>query len=159
MKKLVLRIIMPFTLIAFLVFTKWWYALPVDGPDTRFWGFPFAFVGEGWHTSMSLQFFVLEFFADFLVYLLCCAVVIGAIDRWKPGLVIHKATIRIAWSLATLFMLGAAVVVCVSNPIFHLKRPYDWQVMTSGYVFIWQVTPSPDIYQYHPEKKLHLSNP
>ena len=46
----------------------WWFALPIDGPDKFYWGFPFAFLGEGFHTSMSYQFFILELIADFIIY-------------------------------------------------------------------------------------------
>ncbi len=63
-------ILIPVTIISFAVFTKWWFTVPVDAPDTMYWGFPFAFVGEGWHTSMSLQIFVMELIADLIFYFL-----------------------------------------------------------------------------------------
>lgn len=56
MKQLTLKLIIPLTVISFAIFTKWWYALPADAPDTMFHGFPFPFVCEGWHSSMTLQF-------------------------------------------------------------------------------------------------------
>jgi hypothetical protein len=68
MKKQIVQLTLALTSISMYSVTKWWYTLPVDGPDKLYWGFPLAFMGEGFHTSMSLQFFVLEFLADFLVY-------------------------------------------------------------------------------------------
>ena len=70
MKQLTLKLIIPLSVISFATLTKWWYALPVDAPGTYLTGFPFPFVCNGWHTSMSLQIFAIEFFVDFLTYFL-----------------------------------------------------------------------------------------
>jgi len=68
MKKTLFTILLPIIITSMLIFTKWWYVLPVDGPDVLFWGFPFAFIGEGFHTSMSFQIFLLNWLADVLCY-------------------------------------------------------------------------------------------
>jgi hypothetical protein len=74
--------VLPLTVISFGTITKWWYALPVDAPDTMFTGFPFAYACPGWHTSMSLQIFVTEFIIDFLTYFLLWFVLIFCIDHF-----------------------------------------------------------------------------
>ena len=81
MKRLLWKLILPLTVISMMVFTKWWYALVVDGPDEIFTGFPFAFVCSGWYTSLSLQIFVLEFVANLLTYFLIISLLVYAIDR------------------------------------------------------------------------------
>lgn len=140
---------MPATIISFLLFTKWWFALPVDGPDKLYWGFPFAFVGEGFHTSGSLQFFIFEWVADALIYFLFWLAIFFFLKSFKSQWVIKKTVVRFVWSLAIVFLMGAGVLVSISNPVFHFKRPYEWQVMETGYTFIWQQTPRPDIGKYH----------
>jgi hypothetical protein len=66
-RQLTLKLIIPITIISFAFFTKWWYALPVDAPDTMYWGFPFAYIGDGWGSSMTLQIFLIEFISDLLI--------------------------------------------------------------------------------------------
>jgi len=67
-KQLTWKLILPLTVISFATCNKWWYVFPVDAPDTMLTGFPFRYVGPDWHTSMSLQIFIMEFAIDILVY-------------------------------------------------------------------------------------------
>jgi hypothetical protein len=133
----------------FLV-TKWWFALPVDGPDKFYWGFPFAFMGEGFHTSMSFQFFILEFIIDFTFYFSFWLLLFFIILKWRPNIKVYKSFSIINWSLMLIFVFGFGLLIRTSNPIFHVKRNYDWQVMKTGYLFLWQTTPALDSNQYHP---------
>lgn len=128
--------------------TKWWYALPVDGPDKLYWGFPLAFMGEGFHTSMSLQFFVLEFLADFVVYFTVIFLLLVAFTKWFPSFQIPKLITKTIWVLTLILLIGFGFIVTTSNPIFKIKRNYDWKVLQTGCIFIWQKTPRPDINQY-----------
>jgi len=50
-----IKIAILLAIVSFPVFTIWWYAIPVDGVDTIYWGFPFPYIGEGWHTSGAMQ--------------------------------------------------------------------------------------------------------
>lgn len=149
MKQLILRFILPVTIVSFFLFTKWWYALPVDAPDKLYWGFPLAYVGEGFHTSLSLQFFAIEWVVDVSVYFLLWLAIFFLLKRLRPQFFIKKGVSVLVWSIAVVFLMGAGLVVWLSNPVFHLKRPYEWRVMETGYTFIWQQTPRPDIRNYH----------
>lgn len=141
------------------IITKWWYALPADGPDKLFWGFPLAFMGEGFHTSMSLQFFVFEFLADFVVYFTIIFFLVLACRKWFPNFQISKIVTKTVWVLTFMLLIGFSFIVTTSNPIFKIKRNYDWKVLQTGSVYIWQKTPRPDIDQYHPlQKENHLEN-
>ena len=101
-------IILPLSIIFMFIVTKWWYAIPVDGSDKLFWGFPFAFMGEGFHTSMSLQFFVLEFLADFLVHFSIILLLVLAFTKWFPASEISKLSsdfgLRASAPLSPLFV-------------------------------------------------------
>ena len=150
MKKTLFTIIAPIIIISMLIFTKWWYVLPVDGPDVLFWGFPFAFIGEGFHTSMSFQLFLVDLFIDTLCYTIFWLIVFLIIKKKWPTFTISNWMYRIVWALAIVLVLSSCFIVSISNPIFKSKRNYDWQIMTSGYKFIWQSTPRPDINKFHP---------
>lgn len=130
------------------IITKWWYTLPVDGTDKLYWGFPLAFMGEGFHTSMSLQFFVLEFLVDFLIYFTIVLLLVLAFRKWIPALQIFNIITKTIWVLTLILLIGFGYIVTTSNPIFKLKRNYDWKVLQTGSIFIWQKTPRPDINQY-----------
>ncbi|MBX7108735.1 MAG: hypothetical protein K1X61_08830 [Chitinophagales bacterium] len=151
MKALTLKIVFPLTVISFAVFTKWWYALPVDARDTLFWGFPFAYVGEGWHTSMSLQFFLLELFIDLFIYFLCWCTIVFCLNILAPKIKPHKVLTQLLWLLAIVTIAGYAIIIRSSDSVFHLRRPYDMEIMDSGCKFIWQSTKRPEYYQYHPD--------
>lgn len=128
--------------------TKWWFASPIDGPDKLYWGFPFPFLGEGFHTSMSLQFFVLEFLADFLVYSIVIFLLVLSFTKWFPTLLVSKIFTNTIWVLSLILLTGFSFIVLTSDPNVKLKRNYDLRVMETGHVFIFQATTRPDITHY-----------
>jgi hypothetical protein len=147
----ILKTVFSLTIISMFVITKWWFAIPVDGPDKLYWGFPFAFMGEGFHTSMSLQFFVLEFLADFAVYFTIIFLLVLLFTKWFPSIKIHKSITLATRILALVLLTGFGFIAATSNPVFSIKRVYDWRVLTTGYVLIWQPRPRPDINLYQPK--------
>ncbi|MEM6768710.1 MAG: hypothetical protein AAF655_27470, partial [Bacteroidota bacterium] len=60
MKQLIWRLVIPLTIISFFLVTKWWFVAVEDAPDSWMYGFPFPYLCEGWHTSLSLQVFLKE---------------------------------------------------------------------------------------------------
>jgi hypothetical protein len=153
MKQLTIKLILPLSVLSFASFTKWWYALPLDAPDTLFAGFPFPFVGEGWHTSMSLQIFVTEFIIDFLIYFLFWLAIFFCINRFWTKINPHKILTTVVWVLSGMVIIGATFIASDANNLFFVKRPYDMEVMETGYKFVWQKQERPDYYKYHPEDK------
>lgn len=144
MKQITIKLILPFTFISFAMFYKWWFALPVDARGTYYYGFPFPFVGEGWHTSLSLQIFILEFFANFFTYFLILFSIVFLYHHYFTKLKLNKIISTVLWIIAALVICGAGLIASDSNNIFYLKRPYDMQILNSGYKFIWQPTVQPD---------------
>ena len=141
MKQGTIKLTLPLTIISMFLITKWWFALPIDGPDKLYWGFPLAFMGEGFHTSMSLQFFVLEFLADFMVYYTVVLLLVLAFTKLYPTFQPPKIFTTTVWVLTFILLIGFSFIVTTSNPIFKIKRNYDWRVMATGHVFIFQATP------------------
>ncbi len=153
MKPLVFRFVIPLTIISFVSFTKWWYALPVDAPDTMFTGFPFIFMCPGWHTSMSLQIFVIEFLLDLLTYFLFWFVLLFCVDRYVNTIRTHKIATICLWILSSFFIAFGILVASNKDNIFFLKRPYEVEVLETGYRFVWENVVRPDFYKYFPESK------
>lgn len=153
MKKLSWKLILPLTVISFGTITKWWYALPVDAPDTLYSGFPFPFVGAGWHTSMSLQIFVLELLVDFLIYFLFWFTIVFCINKYLTKIKTSKIITFGLWTISGIIILSSSYIASFPEHIFYVKRHYEMEIMETGYNFIWQKTERPDYYKYHPKVK------
>jgi hypothetical protein len=141
MKQLTLRFILPLTILSFAVVTKWWYVWPVDARQTFYWGFPLAYVGEGWQTSGALQFFLLEGLVDVSTYFAFWFVLTYVF--WRRTLIqrAHRLISRLLWSMAILVILGGGFIIFTSYSTIQLTRDYDWEILDTGYTFIWQNTP------------------
>jgi len=153
MKQLLVKLIVPLTIISFATVTKWWYALPVDAPETLFSGFPLPFVCEGWHTSLSLQIFVLELMLDFFVYLLFWFTILYGIHRFGVKINPPKILTIVLWTLTGFILCAVSLIASNSNHIFYLKRPFAIEVMETGYKFNFEVIERPDYYRYLPDNR------
>lgn len=144
MKLLALKLVLPLTVISFMIFTKWWYVLPVDAPDIILWGFPFPFAGDGFHTSMSLQIFVLELVIDFLIYFTFWVLVIFSINRFIIKINIHKSLIITLLIIAGFIVAGSVFIVSMPENVFLVKRDFKVEIKETGYKFLWENQPRPD---------------
>lgn len=137
MKSLSWKLVLPLAVISFTIFTKWWFVLPVDAPDTMMWGFPLPCVSEGWHTSLSLQIFVMEFVIDFLVYFSFWFVLIYLCNRYWIRIKVHKLLTAVFIVLMGLIGVGSAWVATMPEHIYSMKRDFGFEELESGYEFIW----------------------
>ena len=155
MRDLSWRLVLPLTLISFVLWTKWWmvYALPVDAPDIIMVGFPLTYAGDGWHTSMSLQIFFLELFIDLLVYFLFWFAVIWTIDRFVLRIQINRTVTIVLLGITGLISFGLIKIAADSTNLYYVKRPYDIEVLETGYKFIWDGNPRPVNFDYDEYEK------
>jgi hypothetical protein len=151
MKELTFKLVAPLTVISFATFTKWWYALPVDAPDTMFKGFPFAFSCQGWHTSMSLQIFVIELLIDILIYFSFWFIIVYCIDKYLKTILPNRILTICLWAISGLFIVFGTLIISNKDNLFYAKRPFEIKVLETGYEFIWQNTERPDYYKYFPK--------
>ncbi len=152
-KKLIWRLVLPLTIILFGTITKWWYVLPEDAPDSMLTGFPFAYAGDGWWTSMSVQIFAVEFFVDFVVYYLFCLFVVLLTKRIVSTINIPKVVTVVIWTLAMLTTTYWALLFGISEKQIKIKRDWKMQILTTGFTFSWLHHDRPDITKYKPDHK------
>jgi hypothetical protein len=152
-KQLTWRLILPLTIISFGTFTKWWYVLPVDAPDTMMIGFPLAFASDGWHTSMSLQIFLMEFTIDFLTYFLFWFIFTFLVQRYLAQIKIPKILTGILCILSTIIFTIAIMIASMPEQIIQVKRDWGMQVMVTGYKLTWMPQHRPDFAKSDPSKK------
>lgn len=155
MRQLTWKLVLPLTLISFVLWTKWWmvYALPVDGPDIIMVGFPLTYAGDGWHASMSLQIFFIELAVDLLIYFLFWLLIVFLVDRFIVKIRLNRVATIVMQSIGGLFMLGLILIGANSDNLYYLKRPYDIEILDSGYKFYWDGNPRPENFDYKAYEK------
>lgn len=131
MRKLIFRLTLPLTLISFGIITKWSYGIAIDAKDVFFYGFPMIYKCEGFHTSMSTQYFLTEMAFNLLNYFVFWLTLTLALNRiWKIN--ITKRTAKIFWIGFTTLFLG---FVYMSNDLddrYLIKRDFDVKIYDSG---------------------------
>ncbi len=138
MKKLILTLVLPLSIILFGTLTKWRYVFVEDGPNDFLYGFPLAFMCNGWHTSLSLQIFILELLFDFFVYFIICLSIVFLIDKYVKPIQIKKYSKFGLYTIATLVLLLYGLLFSNPNNIFQLKRDFNYTEIRCGYKFLWQ---------------------
>jgi hypothetical protein len=148
MKKLIWQLIIPLTVISFEMFTKWWFVLVEDGPDEILTGFPLPYFCSGWHTSLSLQFFVTELIIDFFTYFTFWFLIIFLVNKYVYTFKPHKIRTRILLISSSLIL--ALNILIASNPdnIFTVKRDFKTQVLETGFKFTKQIIERPNLDKY-----------
>jgi hypothetical protein len=142
MKQLVWRLVIPLTVISFAIFTKWWYTLPVDAPDTVFYGFPFAYTCNGWHTSMSIQVFILEMVADLLIYFIAWFVLIFMINRYIKTITLPRIITGFLLFVTVIITAHYMKIAVSKDNIFYVRRNFEMEIIKTGYKFIWEAQPA-----------------
>jgi hypothetical protein len=151
MKQLLWKLILPLTIISFIFFSKWWYVHVIDGSDEILTGFPLPYMCRGWHTSLSLQIFVLSLIIDLLTYFAFWCMLTFIIHQFIVKIKLNK--------ILTIFLLiisGFLSVVMIligsnSDNIYTLRMDFESEIHETGYKFIWEKEPQHDYYKYHPE--------
>lgn len=151
MKQLTWKLVLPLTIISFVIFTKWWYVDIVDGPDEILTGFPVPYMCPGWHTSLSFQIFVSGFIIDLLTYLTFWFFITFIVHRLIIKIRLNKILMIILLSISGLFAIGIILIGSNSDNIYTFKREFEIKKLESGYKFIWENQSRPDYYKYHPE--------
>ncbi|WP_412986499.1 hypothetical protein [Pontimicrobium sp. IMCC45349] len=122
--------VLPLTIISFIVFTKWWYGLVIDGKDVVFYGFPFIYKCEGFHTSLSTQYFLFEMLTNFLCYFIFWLIVVSVLIR---KINIPKLISKVFWVGFGVLFLG---FIYLSNDLddrYLIMRDFDVKIFDSGF--------------------------
>ena len=144
MKWPIIKLALPLTVISFLSITKWWHAVIVDAPDVMLYGFPFIYTCPGLHTSLSSQFFMLEFIADFTFYFICWVIILYLINKFIFQIKPSKWIYMIPYVIALLFLIPAILIASMPENVFSIKRDFDIELLDSGVDVIWHKKQKPD---------------
>ena len=131
MKKLTWKLVLPLTVLSFMFVTKSWYTFVVGGPNVYMKGFPLICESPGFHTSMSMQLFVVEFLLNLLVYFLFWYIIVFLFNRFLLKIKIHKILYRLLIFLSFLTMALYASILTISDVEFKLKRDFKIEVKST----------------------------
>lgn len=138
MRTLTLKLVLPLTIISFILFTRWTYAIIIDGTDEFLYGFPFIYTCRGFHTSLSIQFFIVEFFADLLCYFIFWYVLVYLVNRFLFSIKVNKfllIALVVSSILLSFFMIE---MLTVMEKNFSITRPFEIEIIDYGYKFLWE---------------------
>ncbi len=138
MKQLIWKLVLPLTIISFVTITKWWYVAFIDGPHEVLKGFPFPYVCRGWHTSMSLQIYVLEFIADILTYFIFWFLVVYSFHSLVKPINLSKRLSVLLLVIAGLVLVVGGIILGDPNNIFKLQRKDEIIIEETGVHLVWE---------------------
>jgi len=131
MKKLIVRLTLPLTLISFGIITKWSYGIAIDAKDVFFYGFPMIYKCEGFHTSLSTQYFLTEMTINLLTYFAFWLIITLTLNRiWKIN--ISKRISKIFWVGYAVLFLGFAYLSNDLDDRYSTKRDFEVKIFDSG---------------------------
>ncbi|MFY0630536.1 MAG: hypothetical protein JXR05_09155 [Flavobacteriaceae bacterium] len=136
MKSLTWKLVMPLTILSFLFVTKSWFVHVVDGADKYMRGFPLICEGQGFHTSMSTQIFVAEFFFNLLSYFLFWFLLVFIFNRFVLKIKMRKVIQRILIFLSVLTLALYASMLTIGDVEFKMKRSFDVEVKSTNITFL-----------------------
>ncbi|MEP1490395.1 MAG: hypothetical protein ABJK28_18390 [Algibacter sp.] len=131
MKKLIFRLTFPLTLISFGIITKWSYGIVINGTDEFLYGFPLIYKCDGFHTSLSTQYFLTEMIVNLLTYFAFWLILTLILNRiWTIN--IPKRISKIFWVGYSVLFLG---FIYLSNDLddqYLTKRDFEIKIFDSG---------------------------
>ena len=137
MKQLTLKLVLPLTIISFVVFTKWWY-VAIDGFDEILIGFPLPYICPCWHTSLCSQIFVSGLLIDLLTYFTFWLILTFAINQFVEKIKLNKAISISLLSLSGLFAVCMILIGSLSDNIYTWDMEFEINELETGYKFIWE---------------------
>jgi hypothetical protein len=137
MRQFTWKLVIPLTIISFGTITKWWY-VKIDDYSETLRGFPFPFVCSGWHTSLSLQLFVLELIADVLVYFAFWFSLTLIATKTIRSFKISNTTAAVVLTVSGLFIIALVLLAINPDNIYSTIRPFDIKIEETGYGFLWK---------------------
>jgi hypothetical protein len=136
MRKLIYGFTLPVTLIIFGVITKWHYGLAIDAKDVFFYGFPLIYKCEGFHTSMSTQYFLAEMLVDFLTYFLIFFIITLIINRFLKLKISNKIS-KVFWIGFTILFLGFWYIsIFIFDDRLKISRDFEVEIFDSGFTLL-----------------------
>ena len=140
MKKLLFRLTLPLTIVSFITLTKWWHGIVEDGKDVYFYGFPLIHKCEGFHTSLSTQYFLSEMTLNLLIYFIFWLILTFILNQyWKIN--IPKRLSNMFWIGIGILFLGFIYLSHNLDDRYLQKRNFEVEILDSGFTIFENNSP------------------
>ena len=144
MKSLIFRFVIPITLISFGVVTKWWYGYAIDAKEVFSYGFPLIYKSEGFHTSGSEQYFILELLGNLITYFFIWLIITIIIKKFWEIKIPNRIS-NIFWIGFSVFIIAFTFITIDLEDVYFSKRKFKYKIYDSG-ISIFEQTPSRENY-------------
>ena len=141
MKSLFIKIVLPLAILSNLLVTKWRFGIVLDGTDEFLYGFPFISRCRGFATSLSTQYFIMELLLNFTMKLLFWGILAILFKMQLLSLKIHKWVVGTFYAVFAICAIFFGVVSNRLDDYYLIKRPFEVEVLDTGYIFLWQSPP------------------
>ena len=115
-----------------MLISKWWIADVVDGTEGIMYGFPFIYKSPAFYTSMAEEYFLIELFADFLIYFVIIIGIVYIFNRFLFEIKNRKIISVILYIIAALLLILKLFLISISDSKFSLKRDFDIEIKQTG---------------------------
>lgn len=148
-RKLIINLVLPVTIIMFILFTKWWIVNVVDGTDGIMYGFPFIYKAPAFYTSMAEEFFILELIADLIFYFGVIFGIVYLINNFLFAIVIRKVVSVILFIVASLLISLELFFAFMPENKFSLEREDEIEIKQTGLKFLFNNSDKMEFDKYH----------
>ena len=138
MKNLLLKLIIPLTIISFVFSGKKWFVRDENGFEFEMYGFPLPFVCDAWYTSLALQIFVFEFVINIFTYFSFWFLLVLGVNRYLWNIKVHKTVQWILWIVAGFFLLLATFYLSLPDHLYYLKRDFEIEIVKTELLLPWE---------------------
>ncbi|PXY38896.1 hypothetical protein DMB65_20775 [Flavobacterium cheongpyeongense] len=148
-RKLILNLVLPVTIIIFILFSKWWIVNVVDGTDGIMYGFPFIYKAPAFYTSMAEEFFILELIADLIFYFGVIFGIVYLMNKFLFAISIRKVVSVILFITASLLISLELFFAFMPENKFSLKRDDEIEIKQTGLKFLFNNSDEIEFDKHH----------
>ena len=148
-RKLIINLVLPVTIIIFILFTKWWIVNVVDGTDGIMYGFPFIYKAPAFYTSMAEEYFILELIADLIIYFGVIFGIVYLMNKFLFTITIRKVVSIILFIVASLLISLELLFTFMPENKFSFKRDDDIEIKQTGFEFPFNNSDRKEFDNYH----------
>ena len=148
-RRLILNLVLPLTVIIFILFSKWWIVDVVDGTDGIMFGFPFIYKAPAFYTSCAYEYFSLELIADLSIYFALILVIVYLTNKFLITIKIRRIVSIILFLVMAFLISIELFIASMPENKFSLKRDYDIEIKRTGFEYPFNENDRKEFDNYH----------
>jgi hypothetical protein len=144
MKKLILPIVIPLTILIEIIFSKWWYVTIIDGDDQLCQGFPFINEAPSLASSMTFQVFIFPTILNYSIVFAVSFLLVYLFNRLVKAIKPTKMLKIVSFVFVVIFIAFEIWICNAMETRFYWKNNFTNETLGGG--FWWQQVKSREYY-------------